>query len=64
MYTPQGLNTANPVLKLEDGTILVGEFQETIGTQMIFQGIYAFHHYQSCSILSHHNDTINNVQKI
>ena len=32
----QGLETDTPELHLPDGTILVGEFEEIIGTHMVF----------------------------
>jgi len=32
----KGLHTPEPRLELDDGTILIGEFQETIGTQLVF----------------------------
>lgn len=34
----QGLDTATPTLELEDGTILHGTFEETVGTQLVFSG--------------------------
>jgi hypothetical protein len=32
----QGLETATPQLQLPDGTVLVGEYEEIIGTHMVF----------------------------
>jgi len=33
------LDDENPVLELPDGTKYTGRFEETIGTQMIFEGM-------------------------
>ena len=32
----QSMETSEPVLELPDGTVLVGRFEETVGTQLIF----------------------------
>eukprot|EP00252_Welwitschia_mirabilis_P009218 TRINITY_DN2158_c0_g1_i2.p1 TRINITY_DN2158_c0_g1~~TRINITY_DN2158_c0_g1_i2.p1 ORF type:complete len:111 (+),score=28.22 TRINITY_DN2158_c0_g1_i2:90-422(+) len=35
-YTLSGLDTMNPVLTIGDGTKLVGEYVETVGTCLVF----------------------------
>ncbi len=32
----KGLDTAEPIMELEDGSVYVGEFVEIFGTQMVF----------------------------
>jgi len=34
----QNLNTKEPLMELQDGTVLVGEFEETLGSNIIFSG--------------------------
>lgn len=36
IFNLQGLETSAPQLNLPDGTVLIGEFEEIIGTHMVF----------------------------
>lgn len=49
----QGLDTAEPRLHLQDGTVLVGVFEETVGTQMVFRGQFSIVNDANWPVLLH-----------
>lgn len=59
----QGMNGPSPRLVLPDGTILVGKFEETIGTQMVFSdtknGENSIDNFENINLVCHTDKKIN-----